>query len=79
MTSERTAYDNYMDELVLRISNTIEGEDLKDVIAACSAIIAYSIRKTDDDPDKQERLFAWTIDFMREVLISANTHLDPDD
>ena len=76
MASERTAYENYMDELAQRIGHVLEGEDAKDAIAACAAIIGYNIVIMDDNPEKQKRLLDWTIRFIRTVMINANAHPD---
>ena len=53
MDKPRDAYALHMDELTMRISDVIDGEDVHEVAMACAVIIGFAVAELAEDRQKQ--------------------------
>jgi hypothetical protein len=64
----RTAYDEHMDALAVKISQAVQGEINFDVASACCAIAAYALRNGIPDSDDRAIAVEKLIELMRKII-----------
>jgi hypothetical protein len=64
----RTAYDEHMDALAVKISQAVKGEVNFDVASACCAIAAYALRNGIPDSDDRAVAVEKLIELMRKII-----------
>jgi hypothetical protein len=76
MSEPRTAYDEHMDNLAVKISDAVRGEANFDVASACCAIAAYAIVNGAQDPEVRRQVTANLIELI--VAITTETGGPPE-
>ena len=65
MNAERTAYDQKMDDMLRRMSDECDGEDIGDVMNVCAVMIGLGLRTV--PPEMRESVIANLLGFARET------------
>jgi hypothetical protein len=61
----RTAYDQQMDDLLRRMSNECDGEEIGDVMNACAVMIGIGLRNI--PPELHESIISRLLGFVHET------------
>lgn len=60
-------YSEHMDELVVRMSQVLDGEDLFDAASASAALVAYALKELYASPEQRMMALDRLVEFIKEL------------